>query len=518
MARVEIASHALGWLVDASGNPLAGTSATLKNLDGSNATTWSAVTGGTSSTAALTSNSDGTLPRFVEGGQYTLTVGSTTRRMDVTSGLVENYRPSATPPRVQYVAAHGSNSADGLSPGQAKREIQAAVAALPEGGVVMIDPGNYTPTVAGDLTLNGHWLKGRAVAQSSGDATLDADWARVTIFHNFNGDLITFTPGSRGGGLENLLLNQNTTNTGAAIKGSSTAGSIAGYYYLRNLIITGGSGFDNNIVMDGSAHASGIRSLFMENILSFGAASGDNIVLTRAIHAYLNSVDVVQSPASANQIFKVLDSVSEDIQITGKVLGDFQTAAQGGLWFLGRITGTATMLTSAAKNKLYGEINAYVNTAGGSGNVCEGFRPAAQARKTASQSLTSATATAIAWDAADSFDTEAIHDPATNNTRLTVRTAGKYRIYGALVFAAGATGERAIAFRKGGITWLGGDQRAANSTAANQTVVSASTTADLAAGDYVEMWGEQVSGGALNTDASSVSLGIPSHFGMERIG
>lgn len=85
MARVEIASQSWGWLVDSNGNPQGNASATLKNLDGTNATTWSAITAGSSSTAALTSNADGTLPRFVEDGTYDMTSGGTTRRVEAVS-------------------------------------------------------------------------------------------------------------------------------------------------------------------------------------------------------------------------------------------------------------------------------------------------------------------------------------------------------------------------------------------------------------------------------------------------
>lgn len=85
MARVEMASQAWGWLVDSSGNPLPGTAATLQNLDGSNATTWSAITGGSSSTASVTSNSDATLPRFIESGTYNMTVLGVTRRVEAVS-------------------------------------------------------------------------------------------------------------------------------------------------------------------------------------------------------------------------------------------------------------------------------------------------------------------------------------------------------------------------------------------------------------------------------------------------
>jgi hypothetical protein len=98
MARVEIASQAWGTLFTKDVNPAITTVqvmpsavATLKNLDGTNATIWTAVTGGTSNTSALSSDSIGVLgqssaARFVEEGTYSLTVASTTRRVEATRG------------------------------------------------------------------------------------------------------------------------------------------------------------------------------------------------------------------------------------------------------------------------------------------------------------------------------------------------------------------------------------------------------------------------------------------------
>jgi hypothetical protein len=131
--------------------------------------------------------------------------------------------------------------------------------------------------------------------------------------------------------------------------------------------------------------------------------------------------------------------------------------------------------------------------------------------------LTDATLTAIAWDAED-FDTDVMHDNSTNNTRLVCTLAGKYRVYCSLAFAPGAVGERAVVFKVNNSTYVGGQQVTANATTADHTVVSATTTCDLAVGDYVECLGQQITGGSLNVAVSSTSVGIPSHFGMERIG
>lgn len=77
------------------------------------------------------------------------------------------------------------------------------------------------------------------------------------------------------------------------------------------------------------------------------------------------------------------------------------------------------------------------------------------ALRTAAQAgVVTATPTAIAFNGTDAFDTDAMHDPASNNTRITFNTAGCYVIEGAAVFAAGATGYRDLNIRKNGTTIL----------------------------------------------------------------
>src|SRR5690349_25179788 len=86
MARVEIASQAWGWLADISGNGQPGVSVQIKKTDGTDATHYSAITGGSSATSALTTNSDGTIPRFIDEGSYDLTAGGITRRVEAVAG------------------------------------------------------------------------------------------------------------------------------------------------------------------------------------------------------------------------------------------------------------------------------------------------------------------------------------------------------------------------------------------------------------------------------------------------
>ena len=125
--------------------------------------------------------------------------------------------------------------------------------------------------------------------------------------------------------------------------------------------------------------------------------------------------------------------------------------------------------------------------------------PACRANRTTTQSLVTATATSILFDA-EVFDTDTMHDTVSNTSRLTVKTAGLYIVTAGLGFAANATGVR--------VAWVnvnGSD--ATRIIQGGMTAVSASDVTDIplatiykfAVNDYMELRGYQTSGGNLNT-------------------
>lgn len=141
--------------------------------------------------------------------------------------------------------------------------------------------------------------------------------------------------------------------------------------------------------------------------------------------------------------------------------------------------------------------------------------PRCRGEHTTAISLPNATYTVIplqseTYDVVQAGDT-GMHDLVTNNSRIYCRTPGKYRISGQLVFAANATGTRIAAVRRnaGGVVTSGNPL-----LSTNQNAVSSGTTAvplppdvfTLVAGDYVELFGYQDSGAALNTDPNFARL------------
>jgi hypothetical protein len=77
--RVYLGTLGAGVLQDSAGNVQAGQSATVKVMaTGVNATHYSARTGGSSSTGSITTTATGVLHRWVDPGEYTVTIGADT--------------------------------------------------------------------------------------------------------------------------------------------------------------------------------------------------------------------------------------------------------------------------------------------------------------------------------------------------------------------------------------------------------------------------------------------------------
>lgn len=125
--------------------------------------------------------------------------------------------------------------------------------------------------------------------------------------------------------------------------------------------------------------------------------------------------------------------------------------------------------------------------------------PSVRVRRTIDQSIADNTNTVIQFNS-EAFDTAAMHDNTTNNTRLTAPVAGKYLVTGNVAWAASGVDRRLIEFSKtSGVTQT---TVAENTVDPVQTAVTTiqglSTVVDMAGGDYVELAVFQHTGGALN--------------------
>jgi hypothetical protein len=153
------------------------------------------------------------------------------------------------------------------------------------------------------------------------------------------------------------------------------------------------------------------------------------------------------------------------------------------------------------------EVGPFATSSGG------GYTQGARVYNSASQAIASATTTYIAWNS-ESYDTDGIHDTATNNSRLTCKTAGKYTIAAHVNFSANANGIRRGFIHLNRTTVICDIQIEPVDLGRGVTGLILTTLYDLQVNDYVEFAVIQDSGSSLNVTVDT----IREAFMMQRIG
>ena len=128
--------------------------------------------------------------------------------------------------------------------------------------------------------------------------------------------------------------------------------------------------------------------------------------------------------------------------------------------------------------------------------------PASYAYQSTAQTLTTGTWTALnlqstSFERVQSGDA-AMHDNVTNNTRITIRTPGKYWLFGQAQFVANATAYRMGRIVLNGATVLSEQHQGAAPTVSTSVGITP-IQYGLSINDYVEIYGYQASGGNLDT-------------------
>jgi hypothetical protein len=130
--------------------------------------------------------------------------------------------------------------------------------------------------------------------------------------------------------------------------------------------------------------------------------------------------------------------------------------------------------------------------------------------KGATQTISNTTDTVLNFSGTDTYDTDGFHDPATNNSRITIPAGlgGYYLIYGLNTWDVNATGRRFCELKKNGTKLYTSNGFGPNSTAAPSNMIS--IVLNLSAGDYLEYQVWQSSGGNLDTfgDAALCWFGV----------
>ena len=114
---------------------------------------------------------------------------------------------------------------------------------------------------------------------------------------------------------------------------------------------------------------------------------------------------------------------------------------------------------------------------------------------------TSGTAAVVSWDT-EAYKTDAMHSTSSNPSRFIANTSGVYSVSVNLAFVSNTTGIRTADLRKNAAGASGGGTRmgfwsALAVTGSTVTTVGGSVDVPMAAGDYLEVFGVQTSGGAL---------------------
>ena len=115
---------------------------------------------------------------------------------------------------------------------------------------------------------------------------------------------------------------------------------------------------------------------------------------------------------------------------------------------------------------------------------------------------TSGTAALMLWDS-EQYDTDSMHSTSTNTSRIAINTNGLYEIKVSVFWAANATGFRDVEVRKNSAGAVGSgtglDKFRNPATATLGGWVGGSLEESLVAGDYIEFFALQTSGGSLAT-------------------
>ena len=118
----------------------------------------------------------------------------------------------------------------------------------------------------------------------------------------------------------------------------------------------------------------------------------------------------------------------------------------------------------------------------------------ASAIASSNQTVSNATETAINFDGTDLFDTDAYHNPSSNNSRMTIPAgkAGKYAVYGRVnIDTTSTSGRRIVEIYKNGaqVPYLNIEV----TPISDQTILTAGII-NLAVDDYIEIYFYQTSG------------------------
>jgi len=119
--------------------------------------------------------------------------------------------------------------------------------------------------------------------------------------------------------------------------------------------------------------------------------------------------------------------------------------------------------------------------------------------KTSDQSISNNTMTTINWNS-ELYDTDGMHDNSTNNSRITIKTAGKYSILAQSEWGANSGGFRFLEIIKNGVDSIARVRHLAE----NASEHNISFVGEFAVNDYIELIVFQDTGGNLDFESGTI--------------
>lgn len=312
------------------------------------------------------------------------------------------------------------------------------------------------------------------------DGILDAWLMRVALWmDHLNGNAIIRLGDSAG---VNKLILLDALGVEVASINSDGVASFAGggvYLPLAGGTLTGNVGANAGVTLDG-VDLSAFKSAYDTHTHAYLSVNGGTMI------------GVITSSVAGGTAPFVIASATKVANLNVDKIDDLHAAASGA---------DAHALATDANGSI-SIVSVVASTAIG-----------ARVYHSAAQAIVTATPTALAFDS-ERFDTNAIHDTSTNNSRLTCKTAGVYVISASVQFAANATGLRAVNIVVNGSVYIAPMRFMAVTDAGNASLVTNTTIYQLAVNDYVQVLVQQNSGANLNVLANG---NFSPEFSMVRI-
>lgn len=155
--------------------------------------------------------------------------------------------------------------------------------------------------------------------------------------------------------------------------------------------------------------------------------------------------------------------------------------------------GSLAALTTTDKSSVVASINEHLaSKSPHTVSACRVYNDAVQA-------VANNVLTTLAFNG-EFYDNDTMHNNATNNSRITITTAGKYRVSANIEIEANATGYRNVGLFVNGSTFMGIATMVGSSAAS--AILNVSADYNLSAGDYIQVTVFQNSGSSLNVSAS----------------